>query len=69
MSIATMTAGLLLRRQVRGYLQEKKFRGEVADFTEVKGFLESDFLIRDAQPKVLRALEHWSRAINKDHAA
>ena len=55
----TLDAGLLLRGSVRRYLQEAKFRNKLDDYHEIKGWLESRFLIRGASTTVKTDLQRW----------
>lgn len=42
----SVTAGMLVRKQIRNFLKRLEFKGYEISFHESKGFLESEFLIR-----------------------
>lgn len=59
-----LEAGLLVRRQVRGLLEELKFRGHVADYREIRGLLESKFIMRAADNHAIGILNRWCLTVN-----
>lgn len=61
---ARITVGLLFRGQMRRFLTEAKFLNEVEDWTEVKGFLDSRFLIRGASSLVISKITSWANDLN-----
>lgn len=61
---ATLEAGLVMRGSLRNWLKEKAFYGEVEEWTELKGFLESSFLVRGMSEAAWREFE----AIEKHQA-
>ncbi len=64
MGDAQMTVGMLYRGTVRRFLAEAKFYGQVQEWTEVKGFLDSRFLIKGASAKVIQQIMEWVRDVN-----
>lgn len=46
----TITAGLLLRSQMRGFLNAMKMYGHLQDFSEGKSLLESTFYLKGVSP-------------------
>lgn len=59
MSEMTLTVGLFLRREFRNYLKEAHWHHQVADWTEIKGLLGSQFLIRGASSQVIDDIGGW----------
>lgn len=50
----TLEAGLFVRGELRRWLQQKKWHGEVQEWTELKRLLGSDFLVRGMTADALR---------------
>lgn len=53
MSKITITVGALIRGQVRRELEKAVFYGHLGSFKELKGFLDSDFLLTNPSLSVL----------------
>lgn len=51
--------GLLYRGSVRDYLKEAEFYGEIDEWKEIKGVLDSKFLIRGASAGVRSHIMAW----------
>lgn len=62
-------AGLLVRRQLRTYLEEAKFLGRIQDFHETKGWLESNFIIKNPDATVRLSLNNWMKRVNESDVA
>jgi len=56
MTTASFTAGLLVRGQIRRLLIEARFERQLDEFEEIKGFLDSVFLIRNPSAGLLIVL-------------
>lgn len=56
-----ITAGLLIRRQVRGALAAMKMYGSIEDFVEAKGILASRFYVKGANQLALATFSEWRR--------
>lgn len=54
-----LTVGLLYRGPVRRYLEEAQFYGKVSWWKEIKGPLDSEFLIRGASQGVASDIHAW----------
>lgn len=62
MSKTSFEAGFLIRGQIRRELERAVFMGELGSFKELKGWLESEFLLTDPKPSVIR----WLRQVETD---
>lgn len=61
----SIVAGLLVRGQLRRYLDKMRFRKKVQDYYEGPGFLEREFIIVGADGDVRQQLENWVRVVNE----
>lgn len=61
----TMTAGAIVRGQIRKGLEILKFEGEIEAFHETKGFFESEFRVRRASSVAIRRMQQWQRRLDQ----
>lgn len=59
----SITAGLLIRWQVRNELERSIFDGDIEGYKELKGVLDSEFLIRGANDFMIRKIKYWEQSI------
>lgn len=62
----TMTAGAIVQGQIRKGLELLQFEGEISAFHETKGFLESEFHVKDASRAAIRRMQYWQRQLEQD---
>ena len=56
-----ITAGLLIRGQVRGALMAMKMYGNIEDFVETKGVLNSLFYVKGCNEHAMATFREWRR--------
>lgn len=62
----TMTAGAMVRGEIRRGLELLQFEGEISAFHESKRFLDSDFHVRGASRAAIRRMQYWERQLEQD---
>jgi hypothetical protein len=62
----TMTAGAMVRGEIRRGLELLQFEGEISAFHESKRFLDSDFHVRKASRAAIRRMQYWERQLEQD---
>jgi len=60
----SITVGLLYRGPVRRFLMEAQFHNQVTEWVEIKGFLDSRFLVKGAMQSVCSQIEAWVNDVN-----
>lgn len=61
----SFTVGALLRGTVRRYLKEAEWHRQVSEWTEIKSFLDSTFLVRGATQSTINDLQEWGDRLNE----
>lgn len=57
--------GALLRGEVRRFLTKAKFLGKLDDWVEIKSFLTSEFILKNAVSDVKADLRDWFRRLER----
>lgn len=60
-----LEVGALYRGQVRKFLTEAQFKGHVESFKEIKGWLDSRFLIKGMSQTAKSAITRWMQEVSE----